>query len=118
MMMPRKEGPRAMVSQFTMMDDDTRSVLRSHPDDLATDEVVDGRKRFKRKRSPTASFPIILYDLLEEADSKGYANTISWLPDGARFQIHNPAKFRDEIMTKYFRQTKLESFTRQVSTAK
>ncbi|CAJ1932816.1 unnamed protein product [Cylindrotheca closterium] len=113
MMMSRNEETRTTMSVVPLTVKEDESFVRSHPDDLATEEV-DGRKRFKRKRSPTTSFPIILYDLLQEAESKGYSNTISWLPDGARFQIHQPAKFRDEIMTKYFRQTKLESFTRQL----
>lgn len=90
------------------------NVLHSHPDDLTTEEVDRRPKGFKRKNSLTMSFPITLHNMLEDAESQGYAKIISWLPDGARFKIHDPAKFRDEIMRKYFRQTKLESFTRQV----
>jgi hypothetical protein len=84
-------------------------------DDMVLRRSEMDSKAKKRKRScSTCSFPTTLYELLEDAEVQGYASIISWLPSGDAFLIHNPKRFCDDTMTKFFRQTKLDSFTRQV----
>jgi hypothetical protein len=60
-------------------------------------------------------FPLKLHRLLEEAEKKRSDHIVSWLPDGKAFKIHDPEQFCNTVMAAYFKQTKLKSFTRQVS---
>jgi hypothetical protein len=60
-------------------------------------------------------FPLKLHRLLEEAEKKCSDHIVSWLPDGKAFKIHDPEQFCNTVMAAYFKQTKLKSFTRQVS---
>lgn len=106
-----------MIMMSSRNDRESMSVTTSQDDDMVlrrTSESDDSQIR-KRKRASTCSFPITLFELLEDAEEEGYANIVSWLPNGTSFQIHDPTRFCDGIMTKFFRQTKLDSFTRQVS---
>lgn len=61
-------------------------------------------------------FPWKLNRMLEEAEKpeNGFANIVSWLPDGKAFKIHDPDAFVDQVMRTYFNQSKIKSFTRQL----
>jgi hypothetical protein len=72
------------------------------------------RKALVDKSDSTLPFPFKLHQLLEEAEDCGNDHLISWLPSGEAFKIHNPEAFEEHVMTKYFKQTKLMSFTRQL----
>ena len=43
-----------------------------------------------------------------------YENIISWSPNGDSFLIHDPAKFSDTVLNKYFKHNNFASFVRQV----
>lgn len=60
-------------------------------------------------------FPWKLYTLLEDAKKQKKEDIVSWDPDGKSFKVHKKREFSEQIMATYFRQTKFESFTRQVS---
>ena len=57
-------------------------------------------------------FPVKLHALL---GSGKYEEIISWQPTGRSFIIYNPKEFVKSVMPKYFRQTKLRSFQRQLN---
>jgi len=60
-------------------------------------------------------FPERLYDMLRDADPLGFDDVVSWQPHGRCFIIHDPKRFVDDVMPRYFRQSKLTSFQRQVN---
>jgi hypothetical protein len=60
-------------------------------------------------------FPWKLHQLLEDVELDCNEHIVSWLPDGKAFKVHKPNAFCKKVMAAYFRQTKLKSFTRQVS---
>jgi len=60
-------------------------------------------------------FPTILHKLLSEADRMGFSHIISWQPHGRCFMIHNPREFVHEVVSRYFKLSKLSSFQRQLS---
>lgn len=72
------------------------------------------RKALVDKSESTLPFPFKLHQLLEEAEECGTDHIISWLPSGEAFKIHDPDVFLDSVMTKYFKMTKIKSFTRQL----
>lgn len=57
-------------------------------------------------------FPVKLHALL---CSGKYEDIISWQPTGRSFIIYSPKEFVKSVMPKYFRQTKLRSFQRQLN---
>jgi len=63
----------------------------------------------------TMSFPSKLYALLEDAESQGFSNIISWQTGGRSFNVHNQDNFAKVIMPSYFSQTKFKSFQRQLN---
>ncbi len=72
------------------------------------------RKALQDKSDSTLPFPFKLHQLLEEAEGCGADHVISWLPSGEAFKIHDPEAFLNSVMTKYFKMTKIKSFTRQL----
>ena len=62
-------------------------------------------------------FPWKLYQLLEDAEEKGYDHIISWAKDGQSFEIYDTNAFSDTVMKDYFKQKHIKSFTRQVREA-
>mgnify|MGYP002785505455 CR=1 FL=1 len=72
------------------------------------------RKALDDKSESTLPFPFKLHQLLEEAEECGADHIISWLPSGEAFKIHDHDAFLSSVMTKYFKMTKIKSFTRQL----
>lgn len=62
-------------------------------------------------------FPWKLHDMLESVDEEGCAHIVSWQPHGRCFAVHKPREFV-ELIKKYFNQSKLASFQRQLNLCK
>lgn len=73
-----------------------------------------GSKKMRRgpRGGVATPFPLKLHQLLEE---HLFDDIISWLSHGRAFIMHRPQEFLDKVMTKYFKQTKLTSFQRQLN---
>jgi hypothetical protein len=69
-------------------------------------------KRHGPRGGVKISFTKKLHSLLEENLDP---DVISWQPHGRSFVIHNPKEFLSEVMPKYFMQSKLTSFQRQLN---
>ncbi|CAJ1964997.1 unnamed protein product [Cylindrotheca closterium] len=61
------------------------------------------------------SFPEKLHRLLLEVELEGLSDIISFTSDGRAFQIHKPKQFFDKIVPRYFNQSHLSSFKRQLN---
>jgi len=72
------------------------------------------KKELTDRSSSTLPFPFKLHQLLEEAEEYSISHIISWLPSDDAFKIHDPDAFVTSVMTKYFKQSKIKSFTRQL----
>ena len=59
-------------------------------------------------------FPWRLHEMLEDVESQGLTNIVSWLPEGVSFQVHSPSQFVEKIIPKYFRHSRYKSFQRQL----
>lgn len=70
------------------------------------DKVIDGMHM---------SFPRKLHNLLSRVEAEGFSDIISWQPHGRSFKLHNPKKFAQVIMKRFFKQNKLTSFQRQLN---
>jgi HSF-type DNA-binding len=59
-------------------------------------------------------FPIKLYEMIEQMDSDGLSQVVSWQPHGRCFQVHEPEAFK-HLLQNYFKLSKIASFQRQLN---
>jgi hypothetical protein len=71
---------------------------------------------FVRKKTGgvTNPFPEKLMEMLSKEGAEN-PSVVSWLPHGRAFIVRKPKQFTQDIMPRYFRQTKLTSFQRQLN---
>lgn len=69
----------------------------------------------KESSSKASLFPMALYGLLEDVETNGTASVVSWRPSGTAFKVEKRDEFVNEILPKYFKQTKFKSFVRQLN---
>lgn len=62
------------------------------------------------------SFPVKLYLILERSEIDGYSSIINWTSHGRSFKIYSQNLFLKKIMPRFFFQTQMSSFVRQLST--
>ena len=67
----------------------------------------------KPKTFQSGTFPLKLYDMLEEAEENNFENIVSWLPDGKSFKVHDEQAIVP-LLKSYFNQSKYRSFVRQL----
>ncbi len=60
-------------------------------------------------------FPWKLYEMLERADDDDFASLVSWMPGDSSFKVHDSDNFVEEVMPRFFKQTKYKSFQRQLN---
>lgn len=63
----------------------------------------------------TEPFPEKLHRMIREVEEDGQDDVIAFLSHGRAFAIHQPDKFIKEVMPKYFKQSRLSSFQRQLN---
>eukprot|EP00979_Chaetoceros_neogracilis_P010357 scaffold2455_cov212-Chaetoceros_neogracile.AAC.11 len=67
------------------------------------------------KKSSLEPFPIKLYQMLAIIEDLGFLNIISWRSHGRAFKVNDKNQFVKLILPKFFRQTKITSFQRQLN---
>jgi hypothetical protein len=77
-------------------------------------DALNSIKRDPRGGVPVP-FPLKLHALLDTIEADGHADVISWQPHGRCFRVHKTEEFVENIMPRYFRQSKLTSFQRQLN---
>ena len=96
--------------------------IKSEFSKVQDDKILDknGEIVFEKKvgRGKTIQFPMKLHKMLDDAEKDKRDDIVGWNPCGLSFSIHNPEDFIKEIMPRYFKQTRLRSFQRQVSEQK
>jgi hypothetical protein len=54
--------------------------------------------------------------MLHDAIEKDFTHVVSWLPSGKAFKVHDSAAFQDSVCKKYFKTSKLTSFSDSLRT--
>jgi hypothetical protein len=85
---------------------DASSVADPHPTDLA---------RRRTRGGVTEPFPEKLHRMLLEVEETGDSDIISFFSHGRAFGVHDPERFVSKVMPKYFKQSRLSSFQRQLN---
>merc|ERR1719498_2075910 len=74
-----------------------------------------GKDGEEERSSAPLPFPWKVHDLLNDAEAEGFTHIVSWLPGHTAFRVHKQKLFVEEIMPRYFKQTKYRSFRRQLN---
>jgi hypothetical protein len=84
----------------------------SHYRDVSSlhDPIPDTRRN---RGGVTEPFPEKLHRMLEHTEREGMTDVVSFFNHGRAFAIHKPRRFSQEIMPRFFKQTRLTSFQRQ-----
>jgi len=92
-------------------------LVKTYRDFLSlSDEEVLGKLSTKNNRNRLIeTFPVKLHCILERSVEDGYSPIISWLRHGRGFKIHDNNLFLRTVMPRFFYQTKMSSFIRQLS---
>lgn len=91
-------------------------VVKHDYHDHSTDPVVDPAQiKHKAKGGVITPFPVKLHEMLDQIEADGLAHVVSWQPHGRCFVVHKPKEFVNHVMPKYFKQTKMASFQRQLN---
>lgn len=61
------------------------------------------------------TFPLKLHIILKILEKEGKDHIFSWLPHGRAFGIHKPGMFEEEVMKRFFKQSQISSFRRQLN---
>lgn len=73
-----------------------------------------GLESARRSEQSQSFFPSKLYNLILDAEAEGQDHIVSWTANGSAFRIHDPQAFIRDIVPRYFKQRKLDSFKRQL----
>ena len=71
--------------------------------------------RRRTRGGVTEPFPEKLHRMLLEVEESGDSNIISFFSHGRAFGVHDPERFVHKIMPKYFKQSRMSSFQRQLN---
>jgi HSF-type DNA-binding len=86
-----------------------------HATDLSLEFDLQEELAMKRKGGVAIPFPLKLHEMLDQIEADGLSHVISWQAHGRAFMVHDPKEFVSHVMPKYFKQTKLTSFQRQLN---
>jgi len=79
-----------------------------------TDEEVSDMFFLNNKCNSKAVFPMKLHTIIERSEEDGYSSIISWQSHGRAFKIHDRKVFFDYIISRFFYQSNIQSFFRQL----
>lgn len=109
---PQKPGKTAKNNERHFVVHDYHDHSRDDYD-LDVDDSDDANQR--RRGGVSVAFPLKLHSVLDQVEVDGLAHVVSWQKHGRSFLIHKPKEFVEQVMPKYFRQSKLTSFQRQLN---
>ena len=107
-----KQAPNALEALGTNLrrKQDPYIDVSSLPDPDPTDSSI------RRTRGGVSTpFPERLHAMLRDAEKEGKQDIISFYSHGRAFGVHDPKRFLEEIMPKYFKISKWQSFARQLN---
>ena len=83
--------------------------------DMAEPDPAELARSRRTRGGVTEPFPEKLQRMLKEVADSGDSDIISFYSHGRAFAVHDPERFTKEVMPKYFKQSRLSSFQRQLN---
>lgn len=78
-------------------------------------EEEDARQGKRTRGGVTEPFPEKLHRVLKEVEAEGKTDVVSFFSHGRAFAVHDMERFVEEIMPRFFKQSKWNSFARQLN---
>ena len=75
----------------------------------------EARQAKRTRGGVTEPFPEKLHRMLEEVEAEGKTDIVSFFSHGRAFAVHDMERFVEEIMPRFFKQSKWNSFARQLN---
>ena len=92
------------------------SVRRSNSFDSTITNSSSGASSNCSNVNSNDHFPWKLHTMLEAAEGEDFQHIVSWVRGGKAFKVHDPEKFVEVVLRKYFiGQTRYKSFQRQLN---
>jgi HSF-type DNA-binding len=104
---------KSLIDGLCNMDNKSEYIQHHYRDRSA--EIDDGTSNANIRGGVLLRFPVILHAVLDAVESDGFSEVLSWQPHERCFIIHKSKTFVSGIMQKYFKQTKMTSFQRQLN---
>jgi HSF-type DNA-binding len=82
---------------------------------LASASAAGATNAESRRKGRSGKFPHKLHQMLADLEQQDRRDIASFMPHGRAFAIHKPAEFTKDIMPKYFRMSRFNSFQRQLN---
>lgn len=82
---------------------------------LSCDEESESAGDEKPKGGVATPFPLKLHLMLDNANAEMFEDIVSWQPHGRCFKVHEPKKFVEIVMPRWFNQSRFTSFQRQLN---
>lgn len=79
------------------------------------DKTIPTPEQRKARGGVQIPFPEKLHSMLKEMEEQGRTDVVSFYSHGRAFGVHDPDRFVEEIMPKYFKMGKWNSFARQLN---
>ena len=112
----RVKSPTPQAPQITKRSkaDDTGQISYFDASSLEDPDEETLAKR-RTRGGVTEPFPERMHRLLQDCEDNGETEVISFLPHGRAFMIYHVERFCREVMPRYFKQSRLSSFQRQLN---
>jgi hypothetical protein len=85
------------------------------PNEVPLTEVPKSSSNRRSRGGVSEHFPERLHRMLLDVEDKGQSEIVSFFSHGRAFAVHDMDRFISEIMPKYFKQSKWNSFARQLN---
>ncbi|GAX26205.1 hypothetical protein FisN_16Lh021 [Fistulifera solaris] len=84
-------------------------------DDVRSQMNIPSCKRKGPRGGVVNPFPVKLFSMLETTREEGLHHIVSWQVHGRCFRIHKSDRFVTDVLPRFFKQSKLASFQRQLN---
>ena len=95
-----------------LMDDEDSFTITSK--DVSHESTSGNQQTASSGASIRETFPVKVYQMLQDAEREGFDSIVRWQPDGLSFGVYKKKEFVERVMPRYFKQTRYRSFQRQV----
>lgn len=108
-----REAYEALYGDENHLESQCADIIDLSSDNDQDDEVEPNSRRFKNASSN--QFPIKLYGMLTILGDLGLDHIVAWKSHGRAFQVYDTDLFLEKILPRFFKQTKITSFQRQLN---
>jgi HSF-type DNA-binding len=105
----------SQLPYFSSSSTGVRGEELSRQPNTTTSDTTAAQRTGRHRGGVAEPFPEKLYRMLDTCEKEGKTDVVSFSIHGNTFAIHKPKRFTLEVMSRFFKQSKLTSFQRQLN---